>query len=372
MYKINEFVALAKRENNTKRSYVVVNPLQGKHFPVSPRKSLLLFHELGFNLAKKYQKESTLVIGFAETATAISSAVAISTGSHYIQTTRETYEGAEYLYFTEEHSHATTQKIIRNELDKIIDKIDRIIFVEDEVTTGNTILNIINLLEKTYDTPLKFAVASILNAMNEEAINSFETRNIDLNYIAKLDHSEFSELVSAYENNGEYLQFLDGCDLSDLKISDYFGYINARYLTSPSEYSDKCKILCNQFLRANMCTKKDILVLGTEEFMYPAICIASYLEKTGNTVHCHSTTRSPIVCSTDENYPLNSRCELRSLYEDERKIFLYNLRKYDKVYIITDAENLSGIGMQSLISALKHYENDDIEIIRWCNDAKFI
>ena len=34
MYTEKQLVAVAKRENNTKRNYLVVNRLQGKHVPV--------------------------------------------------------------------------------------------------------------------------------------------------------------------------------------------------------------------------------------------------------------------------------------------------------------------------------------------------
>ncbi len=37
MYKEEDLVRIAKRENNTKRKYLVVNRLQGKHIPVSPK-----------------------------------------------------------------------------------------------------------------------------------------------------------------------------------------------------------------------------------------------------------------------------------------------------------------------------------------------
>lgn len=46
MYTENDLVRIAKRENNRKRNYLVVNPLQGKHIPVSPGKALQVFSEL--------------------------------------------------------------------------------------------------------------------------------------------------------------------------------------------------------------------------------------------------------------------------------------------------------------------------------------
>ena len=45
-YQQKDLVRIAKRENNTKRSYLVVDPLQGKHVPVEPSKALNLFKSL--------------------------------------------------------------------------------------------------------------------------------------------------------------------------------------------------------------------------------------------------------------------------------------------------------------------------------------
>ena len=60
-------------------------------------------------------------------------------------------------------------------------------------------------------------------------------------------------------------------------------------------------------------------MLGTEEFMYPALFVGSKLEETGCLVRCHATTRSPIEVSDEEAYPLHARYELRSLYEEQHK-----------------------------------------------------
>ena len=66
MYKESDLVAIAKRENNKKRSYLVVDPLQGKHIPVSPKAALDLFRELASKVKNAYQGERILFIGFAE------------------------------------------------------------------------------------------------------------------------------------------------------------------------------------------------------------------------------------------------------------------------------------------------------------------
>ena len=109
-YKKNDLLTIAKRYNNNKRSYLLVNPLQGKHLAVSPAKALSMMESLGEKVKKKYP-ETKLVIGFAETATAIALKVAdtISSECYCINTTREVLpEGEDFIYFSEEHSHASS------------------------------------------------------------------------------------------------------------------------------------------------------------------------------------------------------------------------------------------------------------------------
>ena len=89
-YTLTQLMHLAKRFHNTKRTYLLVDPLQGKHIPVSPKDCLTMLRTLGAKLKREFP-QTKLVVGFAETATAIGAAVAEYMGSDcvYIQTTRE-------------------------------------------------------------------------------------------------------------------------------------------------------------------------------------------------------------------------------------------------------------------------------------------
>lgn len=171
IYQEQDLVTVAKRENNTKRNYLIVNRRQGKHIPVCPKEALEMFSALADIVRQAYRNERLLIIGFAETATAIGAAVAVELGQYYIQTTRENVEGVDdYVYFTEAHSHATEQKVVRADVESVVcgrkntyggqtdgtvvtmeeplKPIDRIVFIEDEVTTGNTILSAIEKIEE--------------------------------------------------------------------------------------------------------------------------------------------------------------------------------------------------------------------------------
>ena len=362
MYKESDLVAIAKRENNKKRSYLVVDPLQGKHIPVSPKAALDLFRELAGKVKNAYQGEKILFIGFAETATAIGSQVAISVGGKYIQTTREIIDDVNYLYFSEAHSHATEQKLVREDIESVIKDIDRVVFVEDEVTTGNTILNIIRIMQQEYG-DIKFAVASLLNGMNEECLKKYEDMVIDLHFLVKTNHDSYTEIADSYTCNGDYIE----PDYSDVEVNQVKinGSLNARRLLNTSDYHMAVEKLWNE-----ICTKmtvykdKSYLVIGTEESMYPAIYIGEQIEKIAKSVKTHSTTRSPISVSYDEKYPLHTRYELRSLYDDERVTYIYDIAEYDKVIIITDSRNDEMKGVYSLINAVRK-NNCDITLVRW-------
>ena len=193
MESMKDLVAIAKRENNPKRSYLVVNRLQGKHIPAVPAETFAMFQSLAAVCQKEYADTRVLVIGFAETATAIGVTVAVALGADYIQTTREDIAGAEYLYFSEEHSHATEQRLVKEGLEAAIARAERILFVEDEVTTGRTILNIIRLLRMQYPKACKFAVASLLNGMDETARMQYQEQNIPLHFLVRTHQADYEK-----------------------------------------------------------------------------------------------------------------------------------------------------------------------------------
>ncbi len=369
MFREKDLVAVAARENNNNRKYLVVNRMQGKHIPVSPSNFFDMTGELAEIVREVYGDEKLLLVGFAETATAIGSSLAVKLNTWYMQTTRENIKHVEWLYFTESHSHATEQKLVRDDIENIIGEIDRIVFVEDEVTTGNTILKIIDIIQREYGEKIEFSVASILNGMNKASYGVYRQRNIGVHYLVKTDHSSYTEIAEGYKKNGEY--FAGNTNSPEIlpTIKCIAGGINARRLVKGGKYDEACKLLWSGVRSViDQEYEKSILVLGTEEFMYPALYLASEFEKMGFNVKCHSTTRSPIAVSCEEEYPLCRRYELTSLYDDERVTYIYNLKSYDYVLIITDSTCRSDKGINSLINALHSCGNDNIKMIKWENN----
>ena len=53
IYTERELLRLARRHHNTRRTYLLINPLQGKHIPVSPSEALSMMHTLGERMSEE-------------------------------------------------------------------------------------------------------------------------------------------------------------------------------------------------------------------------------------------------------------------------------------------------------------------------------
>ena len=288
-YTAADTLRIAKRYNNPKRSYLLVNPLQAKHIPVSPAAALEMMGALGDQVAAKYP-EARLVIGFAETATAIGAAVAARLGPDclYVHTTREALDG-DWILFREEHSHAAEHRLCADQLADWIDRSPAIVFVDDEFSTGRTLINMVQQL------PVKEAAPPAQGPL-----------------------PDLRTLYTAEPLPDPRRGVAVGC------------------------YTDCCRAAAEELLsrlREELPDRGALLVLGTEECMYPALTVGSLAEQTGlcATVRCHATTRSPIGICPDSAYPIRNGVLLPSFYGGDRKTYLYDLAAYDAALVVTDA-----------------------------------
>lgn len=367
MYEEKDLVRVARRENNTKRTYLVVNRLQAKHIPSVPGETFRMFDRLAGEIKTQYGEETLLLVGFAETATAVGARLAVLLDSYYMQTTREDEKGVSYLYFSESHSHATEQKLIKEGLDQAAHWVKRIVFVEDEVTTGDTIMKIIRMIRKKYAGNFSFSVASLLNGMSREHMEKYGREDIALHYLVKTDHDAYAQKALSYRSDGGY-HVMAVCDggAAQVSVRGVQGCMNARHLVRGSEYQSACGRLWECIHKdLGGITKKRVLVLGTEEFMYPALYVADRLQKEGNEVRCHSTTRSPIVVSREQDYPMHERYELVSLYDRERTTYLYDIGTYELTVVLTDSACVTDEGIGTLVRALASCGNDNIICYQW-------
>ena len=327
---------MALRDSETAtRPYVLLNPKLAKHLPMTPSLALGYFTELGRKIAAVCRGEKVLVTGFAETATAVGAAAASAIeGAVYVHTTREgqlTKQDDLVVDFFEEHSHARNQSLYLRAEYRDLSAYDRIVFIEDEITTGKTILNLLQHIE--YSGKITVA-ALVFNGLDESA---FAQYNADFFCLHKVG----------------YVRYLA-----------FEGLPDPRAGVSIKEYREKCADLALKITAAIGETDlngKNILVLGTEEFMYPALALGCELEKTANSVKSHSTTRSPLLPQSPEDDSLYSRCDFSSVYDVGRKTYLYNLEKYDTVIVLTDAPRSDG---GELLQIIQNSGNQTIYYVR--------
>ena len=398
MFELDDLIRVAKRENNFRRKYLYVNPLQGKHMPVSPGIALDLFSGLREKLISRYPGERLMVIGFAETATAIGSSLAYGgvNVSYYVSTTREDLSGAAYLVFAEAHSHAPEQRLALNGFAEVLGapageqdgiaagrfdrKVARIVFAEDEVTTGNTIMNLVRLIrEKWGSASPEFGIVSVLNSMTDARLSEFAAQGVPCDYLFRIPYEYRISSVDSYSygspeqaGDTEAPSRNDRSDSSDradaTQIIELGNYRNPRFLSLSADLRSRT----DQFVRAALERLPDlkpgagVLILGTEEFMFPGLLLGASLEKRRPDlrVRFHATTRSPIAVSRDADYPLHQRWDLSGLYDPGRRTFIYNLDCYDQVLIVTDSCFWQQ-GLPCLEAALRQAGNRRITLIQW-------
>lgn len=359
MKDLNKIIKTGRRYNNKKRSYLLVNTLQAKHIPARPQ-DITLGAELGRKIRDEYPN-AHFVIGFAETATAIAADAAREMSSGiYINTTREDFVPENgCICFREEHSHAVNQKLYVKKFTEYLKYTKEIVLIDDEISTGKTLFNIIQAMRTEIPELAErdFAVGSVINRLTPERREFFKQYNIY--FVSLYDVQWTDEMLEK-----DFINLSAPCELTEIpdKSPDFMRVAipDARYFTDISEYILQCTHMadkiCGIVKKAGFSDCKDVLFLGTEECMYPSIHTANLLRQHfGFNAYCHSTTRSPVCISTEEDYPMQNGFKICSLYDVNRVNYIYNLRKYDMAVVISDAKNPDPKALAVLDAVLAGY-----------------
>lgn len=370
-YTRNELFSIAKRYNNLKRTYLIVNKKQSKYLPSKPSETFAMTNALAQKMWQSGVKnENTLVIGFAETATALGRLIADHfSQAFYLTTTREEITG-KCIEFKEEHSYVVEQRIAIEALSKS-HSFRQVIFVDDEFTTGRTLRNLAQELLKEVPSlrnSKKFAV-TIIDRTNEENKAKLKELVIEIVSLLSFTDDNFEEQVKGIEiTEPENVPETS----KEIITVDHLGNIpNARLGYSCGGINTLAKNLLkrykNQIQQAN-----NILVLGTEEFMAVPIYFAREIEKFGKSVVCHATARSPIGVlkplaqdtSTIE-YPIKKGYKLVSFYQKDRNTYLYSMNHYDLVFVLTDSKEIPKGAIKTLSSLMSIYKNYNTKLIQF-------
>lgn len=374
-YRENDLIRIARRYNNTKRNYLIVDPLQGKHIPVSPTAALDAMSALGKRVSARYP-DAGLVIGFAETATAVSAAIAAEyPGCRFVTTTREPrYITDDAIYFSEEHSHAVTQVLNLNKQDLEGIDLSRIILADDEISTGKTMINMVDRLREKFPEleNTEFIAASFINRTSYDDLRSLFEKNIKCEALVFPRGRDFISEADRYEVTAPSQGILSNQSYADTTLDS--DIIIPAKCTDMELYISSCRKLAEEFIEKlsyKLHTQKKILILGTEEFMYPALCTGREIERRfpGHEIKFHANTRSPICISSAAGYPIKNGFAAESFYGKDRTAYIYNARFYDGIYVMTDAMDNTGNAMRYICGAFSKYGCTSYSLIH-CNAAE--
>ncbi|RST03390.1 phosphoribosyltransferase [Streptomyces sp. WAC07149] len=142
---LRELLGLALRRN-PKRAHLLVSQVLGKHVPQSPAAVYAAGHGLGVRVRELLgdRAADAVVLGYAETATGLGHCVADGLGpAPYLHSTRRPVPGLRPAGgFEEAHSHATSHLLLPEDPALLAGE-GPLVLVDDEFSTGNTVLNTI-------------------------------------------------------------------------------------------------------------------------------------------------------------------------------------------------------------------------------------
>ncbi|MCY6355647.1 phosphoribosyltransferase family protein [Clostridium sp. ZS2-4] len=432
-FELEDLFLMAARKN-PKRAFLFVSKLLGKHIPVNPKQAILTgrligvmigekigaIKEINYSIISKALKDDkfsdealvyadsklislnkhTLFVGFAETATALGNSVFAQfkgDNIYYIHTTRdELLQCRSAFNFEEEHSHAVSHFCYPLK-EEFLSGFERIVLVDDEITTGKTALNLIEAINDKY--PKKeYIIASILDWRSEEYIKRYkdleEKLGVKINVVSLLNgqatcsspsiegmdihyenschkkiehiHEEFYQVdfpaikaeknFTEINNEGvvvrnyffkinncrEFTRILASEDKKNYSYLDFSG----RFGIAHDELKEMEKMLSNLVNTIKPLDEK-VLVLGTEEFMYIPMLMASLIEG----AKYQSTTRSPIYVGKQEEYAIKFAAKFNNPFDKDVINYVYNIGQdmYKEVLFVTERE-IDGKSKNELIN----------------------
>lgn len=341
--RLDELLGLALRRN-PKRAHLLVSQVLGKHVPQSPQAVYAAGHGLGERVRALLGEEAAataVVLGYAETATGLGHCVADGLGAApYLHSTRRPVPGVEPAGgFEEAHSHATSHLLLPQD-PKLLAGDGPLVLVDDEFSTGNTVLNTIRDLHARHPRGhyVVVALVDMRSPADRERLTAFAAEigaRVDLIALASgtvhLPEGVLAKgqaLVEEYERESAGGPAGSGPTGSGEPGSDAAGSPAAvvrveldwpaglpdggRHGFTPehrARLEASLPALTRQLADAIGAGPGRVLVLGNEELMYAPLRLARALEESGAAaeVRFSTTTRSPVLAVDDPGYAIRSR-----------------------------------------------------------------
>lgn len=327
--RLRGMLGLALRRN-PKRAHLLVSNVLGKHVPQAP--SVVYGHGVGLGrrvreLLGDAEAARAVVLGYAETATGLGHSVADGLGAApYLHSTRRPVAGvATAGGFEESHSHATSHLLLPED-PSLLAGDGPLVLVDDEFSTGNTVLNTVRDLHARYprERYVVVALVDMRSAADAGRLEEFAREigaRIDLVTVA----SGTVRLPDGVLEKGQALvaefEGATGGEGAAAAPSDRITRVDLRW---PADLPDGGRhgftpahrtalenalpAMADRIATALPDTAHRVLVLGFEELMYAPLRLAAELERTTDAeVRYSTTTRSPVLAVDDPGYAIRTR-----------------------------------------------------------------
>ncbi len=269
-----------------------------------------------------------VVIGYAETATGLGRLVANQLGAYYIHSTRQATPGlAPAAGFEEGHSHATSHQLVPTD-PHWLDGAGPVVLVDDEFSTGSTVINTIRELHAlvAHDA---YVVAALIDlrssadrarfeALEEElgcriSVKALGTGSVDLgdgilDRAAALIESLPQKEAHPRKAAGSPAPPAGRLSMLELTAADVTPVRSDRFGNTAPPSTATITAVAGQVaahLAAHAC-RGPIAVVGCEENMFLPLAVAHALQglRPEDDVRFSTTTRSPIVPVDRDDYAI--------------------------------------------------------------------
>ncbi|MET8602150.1 phosphoribosyltransferase [Streptomyces rubiginosohelvolus] len=346
---LRELLGLALRRN-PKRAHLLVSNVLGKHVPQRPS----VVYGAGYGLGERVrallgeeEARRAVVLGYAETATGLGHAVADGLReAPYLHSTRRPVAGvAQAGGFEEAHSHATSHLLLPEDPELLAQgaEASTLVLVDDEFSTGNTVLNTIRALHELHprDRYVIVALVDMRSPADRDRLTAFAAEigaRVDLvtrstgtvtlpdgvlergQALVAAQETEQAEAGEAGEPGEASASAppsvpapapVTRVDLdwpAGVPDGGRHGFTPAHRAALEAALPDMAERIAGAL--GGVALQGRVLVLGFEELMYAPLRLGTALEQTlgaDTEVRYSTTTRSPVLAVDDPGYAIRTR-----------------------------------------------------------------
>ncbi|APS23862.1 phosphoribosyltransferase [Streptomyces sp. Tue 6075] len=334
---LRELLGLALRRN-PKRAHLLVSNVLGKHVPQKPSVVYGAGYELGERVRALLGEEEArraVVLGYAETATGLGHAVADGLrDAPYLHSTRRPVAGVRQAGgFEEAHSHATSHLLLPEDPALLARGADTstLVLVDDEFSTGNTVLNTIRALHEPHprDRYVIVALVDMRSPADRDRLTAFAAEigaRVDLvtrstgtvtlpdgvlergQALVAAQEAEAAGPVPEAAGHPAPVTLVDLAWPAGVPDGGRHGFTPAHRAALEAALPDLAERIAGAL--DGGARRGRVLVLGFEELMYAPLRLGTALEQALGAdaeVRYSTTTRSPVLAVDDPGYAIRTR-----------------------------------------------------------------